>query len=152
MKDLLGFIQEIGATARNLTRKERWTHAQKWREAYCYNLHARTGKWTDGQYAWHVFSSGETRSLRGSRAEEEYRRLPFFEIFVIPESDRYPAVLVEEASAPINFSLLRLDLYISPAALEWTMVYTHGHPLYGPFFAWLEWARQPAEKAGRTHS
>ena len=34
---------------------------------------------------------------------------------------------------------LCLDLYVFPASLEWTKVFTHEHPEIGPFFARAEW-------------
>jgi hypothetical protein len=41
----------------------------------------------------------------------------------------------------LDFSQLRMDLYLMPPSLEWTMVFTHEQPGIGPFFSMAQWAQ-----------
>jgi hypothetical protein len=59
------------------------------------------------------------------------------DLLVLPESDHYAALRCT-SEAPLDFSALKLDIYVAPSSFEWTMVFTHEHP-YGPYLARADW-------------
>lgn len=137
MVDLIQFATAAGASATPIPRKEGWALLQAWREIYCEPVRAATGKWVRG-HAWHTFSGGLFPSLRAKRAMAEYHAQDAAGLLVLPEDDHSGAIRYT-SSAPVDFSKLYLDLYIAPPSFEWTMVFTHEHPDYGPYFSRAEW-------------
>lgn len=135
------FAAAAGAGISEVPLKEGWRLLQAWREIYCAPFHETTGKWaTANGCAWHTFSGGFFPSIAGGRALIEYQARGSGDLLVLPESDRYAAIRCT-SSVPVDFSPLRLDIYVAPSSFEWTMVFTHQYPEYGPYFARAEWGQ-----------
>ena len=133
-----------GAIITEIEQKKGWTLLQAWREIYCAPVHQATGKWILGSgHAWHTFSGGFFPSVKGERALSEYKLLPAADLLVLPEDDHTTAIRCT-SRYPVNFSGLCVDVYIAPSSYEWTMVFTHEHPEYGPFFSRAEWCPRAA--------
>jgi len=112
---------------------------QAWREIYGAPLHQATGKWVGATgFGWGTFSRGCFPCLRGHHALEEYRAQAGADLLVLPEDDRCQAIRFTSTS-PVDFSELCLDVYVAPASLHWTMVFTHEGLNYGPYFSRAEW-------------
>jgi hypothetical protein len=134
--DLVEIATAAGAVATEISRKEGWALLQTWREIYCAPA---TGKWVNaGRHGWHTFSGGFFRCLRGYRALDEYNAQDAAALLVLPEDDHCAAIRCA-SSSPVDFSGLYLDVYIAPDSFEWTMVFTHEHPMYGPYFSRAMW-------------
>jgi len=138
MVDLIEVATAAGATAFEIPRKEGWALLQAWREIYCAPVHEATGKWVCAGFGWHAFSNGFFPSVRGHRALEAYNRQDSADLLVLPEGDHCSAIRCT-SSAPLDFSNLYIDVYVAPSSYEWTMVFTHEHPMYGPYFSWAKW-------------
>lgn len=134
--DLVQFATAAGASVTPISRKEGWALLQAWREIYGEPLRAATGKW--GRHAWHTFSHGLFRSLRAKHAMAEYHAQDAAGLLVLLEDDHSIAIRCTSCS-PVDFSPLYLNLYIAPPSFEWTMVFTHEHPDYGPYFSRAAW-------------
>jgi hypothetical protein len=130
---LLDAATVAGAHVSEIPRKEAWRLLQAWREIYCAPMHSATGKWVIGNCAWHTFSSGYYRCLQQSRAVTEYHAQSATDLLVLPEDDRETAIRCTSGK-PVDFSGLG-DVYVAPGSFDWTMVFTHEHPEYGPYFA-----------------
>lgn len=133
---LIGAAAAAGAHVSKIPRKEAWRLLQAWREIYCAPIHAATGKWARGGIGWHTFSGDHFPSVRGQRALEQYRAQESNGLLVLPESDHETAIRCT-SSAPVDFSGMG-DVYIAPTSFEWTMVFTHEDPDFGPYFARAE--------------
>ena len=139
MTDLVEIALAAGATATEISRKEGWDLLQAWREIYCAPVHDSTGKWAiSGGPSWHTFSYGFFPCLRGSRALHEYSIKGPTDLLVLPEDDHIAAIRCKHSS-PVNFSGLCIDVYVTLNSYDWTMVFTHEHPSYGPYFSKSEW-------------
>jgi hypothetical protein len=137
--DLVEVATAAGATATEIPRNEGWALLQAWREIYCAPVHEATGKWVyAGGHGWHTFSNGFFPCVRGHRALDEYHAQNSADLLVLPEDDHCSAIRCT-SSSPVDFSGLCLDVYIAPSSYEWTMVFTHDHPTYGPYFSRAEW-------------
>ena len=135
MVDLVEVAVSAGASATEIPRKEGWALLQSWREIYCAPVHAATGKWiSGGGPSWHTFSQGPYPSLRGKPAWRKYEAQESVELLVLPEADHVAAIRCA-SPFPLDFSGLCLDVYVGPPSFAWTMVFTHEHPDYGPYFA-----------------
>src|SRR5262245_42312182 len=132
------FIESSSGSAVGLSKKETWALQQKWREAYSRSAKRRTGKWRLGAHDWHVFSAELSACAYGPRAFEYYREVSLNDCFVLSGSDSFESVRAS-LPQPTDFSSLYLDLYIVPVSWEWTMVFTHGPSVYGPYFSRPEW-------------
>lgn len=141
MIDLVALAVAAGASATEIPRKEGWALLQSWREIYCAPVHAATGRWTPGGGpSWHTFSQGSYPSLRGKPAWREYEAQESAELLVLPEEDHVTAIRCASPS-PLDFSGLFIDVYVAPPSFAWTMVFTHEHPDYGPYFARNQYPR-----------
>ncbi|MBE7558869.1 DUF4275 family protein [bacterium] len=120
-----------------------------WRRVFAaHNLRAK-GKWVHGDFAWHIFSHGHARCLRGARAEEEYTRLKNAEEYYVFVGEVALGVLkclgrlpsVEKARTFIAGAGIPIDMYITQANFEWTMVFTHEQQSMGlgPYFSFADW-------------
>jgi len=139
--DLVALAVAAGASATEIPRKEGWALLQSWREIYCAPVHAATGRWTPGGGpSWHTFSQGSYPSLRGKPAWREYEAQESAELLVLPEEDHVTAIRCASPS-PLDFSGLFIDVYVAPPSFAWTMVFTHEHPDYGPYFARNQYPR-----------
>ncbi|WP_164021808.1 hypothetical protein [Pyxidicoccus trucidator] len=116
-----------------LPTKERWSLMQAWRRAYAGALHAATGKWTRGEFDWHVFSFHRAPAYSGARALEAYRAERPEVLIVIPHSEALPAVRLHPSRLP---EFPGTDLYIFPPDCAWTLAFTHEDASgLGPFFS-----------------
>jgi hypothetical protein len=126
-----------GAAITEIPRNEAWLLLQAWREIYCAPVREATGKWVRGGLSWHTFSHDYFPSVRGRHALDQYHAQDSAGLLVLPESDHEIAIRCT-SSSPVDFLGLN-DVYIAPSSFEWTMVFTHEHPEYGPYFAGAEW-------------
>lgn len=132
-------LDACGGTWEPLSRSERDTWQQRWREAYAAGLYAATGKWKLGQFEWHVFSFQHARALNALRAVNAYQAEAPQPVIVCPESLALPAVLLRGTRLP-DFSHRGADLLVAPPDLSWTMAFTHEESLdIGPYFSRREW-------------
>jgi hypothetical protein len=110
---------------------------------YAAPFHRRTGRWKDGQFEWHVFSSGETKSLHAFRAEAAYAEERPRSVLVVPEDEEFDAVRIELPHGKDRrpyFGGIYADVYIWPPDLSWTMAFTHEQESgLGPYFSRREW-------------
>ena len=135
-------VERCGGTVAALARTERAAALHAWRAVYAAAYFAAKGKWKHGQYEWHVFSFGYTRAVQGDRAVEGYRAQPAAPFLVVPEDRRWPAFRCAGGGWP-DFAATRLDVYVWPTDLDWTMAFTHEQDSgLGPYFCPREWAGQ----------
>jgi hypothetical protein len=127
---LVDVATAAGASATEIPRKEAWRLFQTWCEVYCASIHAATGNWAPDGIGWHTFSGGYFPSVRGHRAFDQYLAQNSTDLLVLAED----AAIRCTCSKPVDFSGLG-DVYVAPSSFDWTMVFTHEHPDYGPYFA-----------------
>jgi hypothetical protein len=141
MVKLSEFANASGACFEYLSRKDSWRRMKYWRRIYCAPVYEVHGRWSiENGPSWHTFASGFVPCVKGDLARELYFSQPKVELLAIPEGS--PQVAIRFTSEqPIDFSGLYLDLYVGPQSFEWTMVFTHEHPHYGPYFSQANWAR-----------
>jgi hypothetical protein len=137
--DLAEVATAAGASATQIPRKKGWALLQAWREIYCAPVHVATGKW--GTFAWETFGAGFFPSVRAQRALDEYHAQDASDLLVLPDDNHVAAIHCTSIS-PVDFSGLALDVYIAPSSFEWTMVFTHEHPIYGPYFSRAKWGER----------
>ncbi len=83
---------------------------------------------------WHAFSYGFSAHQSGADALSSYlaHRLPG-KLYLLDEMGREGYQF--SSSCPIDFSTCARDIYIFPETMEWTMVFTHEQPHFGPYYA-----------------
>lgn len=106
----------------------------KWREAFARPVKQRTGSWTYNKFDWHAFSFKFTPALEGARALEAYSTAPLVGFYVLPEGDELGYKCAGK-NRPDPAKLSRIDSYVFPLDVSWTMAFTHEEPEIGPFFA-----------------
>lgn len=133
-------MEGLGIELASLTERERWSLMQAWREVFAKPYHDAFGKWTRGDYDWHVFSFEDTPCIYGDKATFEYLKQVVTMYYVIPEihhhAAHYDAYKCTGANLP-TFELAHADIHVWPADLSWTMAFTHGG--HGPYFSRREW-------------
>lgn len=117
-----------------IPRDQRWQWQQRWRECFCSELKARTGKWTKGGVDWNTFALGFAPCLWDEKALNAYSGCPSDDFLVVPAGNRGGAFRCRAAQLP-DLTPVRNELYVFPPGLDWTMVFTHE----GPIFAKREW-------------
>ncbi len=137
--ELIERASESGANVSELSPQQGWRLLQSWREVYCRPVFEATGKWVyDKAHAWNTFSGEFFPCTKGHEAIEAYRVESSENLLVLPEDDHEVAFRCTSDS-PVDFSGLLIDVYVSPDSFEWTMVFTHEHPLYGPYYSRADW-------------
>jgi hypothetical protein len=119
-----------------IDRKLRLRFEQSWLEVYAQRVKEEHGARVYGEYKWHAFSFGYTWALRGYSALERYRALSTPEFVVMHEDLGVPGYVCRGGILP-DLTELADDYYVFPIGLEWTMVFTHEQPAFGPFFSCL---------------
>lgn len=101
---------------------------QRWKTVYGQN-----GRGT-GMHAflWHVFSAGRYPSLEGTEAHQAYQRHALLRYIVLPNDAADMAFATTQRPMSMQW---RLDFYVFPPNLAWTMAFTHEEGWIGPFFA-----------------
>jgi hypothetical protein len=105
----------------------------RWDETFCPNVHRRTGAWIHLGYRWHAYSYGFEAALTGDAALAAYAVCAARDLLVyFEDEDLFDCFGV----ASPDFSSFGDDLYVFPADLAWTMVFTHEQCIgLGPYFA-----------------
>ncbi len=141
--DLVEIAEAAGADAAPLPRKQGWALLQAWREIYCAPVQEATGKWCPGGGpAWHCFSAGYFPAIKGRRALADYAAQSSTDLLVLPDDDHLPSIRCSTPAA-LDFSGLCIDVYVAPRSYEWTMVFTHEAPDFGPYFSRAAWRLLP---------
>jgi len=107
---------------------------ERWLERFCANLHRATGKWVHRGLRWHAYSYGFEHALTRDAALAAYaaRAAPAVFVYFEEEDELFDCVGVPSP----RFDDWHHDLYVFPADLAWTMVFTHEHAIgFGPYFA-----------------
>jgi len=132
--ELQKLLVEQGVEFVVLAQAERWRHQQRWRECYCTEVKARTGKWTYKGRDWHAFSFGFARCWLDTKALNAYTAYSADDFLIIAETGEGSALRCR-AAAPPDLSSIRAEFYVFPPDLDWTMVFTHE----GPIFSKRDW-------------
>jgi hypothetical protein len=133
-KKILNILTEAGCQPVEMTDKDVWSWQQGWRTVFAKELHAATGKWVLLDIDWHVFSYEHHKSKTGDAAWNEYRRMEPCSFVVLSAESRQTFGFACEGKPPDRLKA-RIDIIVAPTSLEWTMVFTHEEPMYGPYFA-----------------
>jgi hypothetical protein len=113
--------------------------AKRWRSTFARNTKAKTGVETYRGFDWHTFSYKYADCRSGQEAVDLYREAATERRHYILSFDEKPGGAIVQDLGGLDLGVLYLDLYVFPASLEWTMVFTHEYPEIGPFFARAEW-------------
>ncbi len=114
---------------------------EAWRHTYSRTVFDAHGIWTLRGFDWETFGPGLTPVLTGDGAWNEYRRLAPQEYLILPNFDEDRAYICSAGGFPQLYGK-RVDAYICPRGMEWTMVFTHEH--FGPYFCTRELAETGA--------
>ncbi len=137
--DAVARLEELGFRVEALPRAEAAHWFASWCESFCDAVRLRTGTFRHGGYHWHAFSFGIVRALDGQKALDEYSRQQTPSVVAIPESwSNGPGFRVIGSPLP-DLTFLQDDVYVFPESLEWSMVFTHEQPTFGPYFTRREW-------------
>ncbi len=135
--------EAAGGHATPLPQKEGWALLQAWHEVYCDPVREATGKWCPGGGpAWQCFSADYFPAVRGRRALGDYAAQSSTDLLVLPDDDHLLGIRCS-SPAPLDFFGLCIDVYVAPCSYEWTMVFTHEDPDFGPYFSRAEWCPLP---------
>jgi hypothetical protein len=108
---------------------EATTIEQRWLQAFCGEVHRRTGEWIHLGYRWHAFSYEFETALTGDAARAEHERVAVPEYLAMFEQGRVFRCFGEPTPA------FEDDLYVFPEDMKWTMCFTHEHSMgLGPYF------------------
>lgn len=120
-----------------LDKKSLWKKEREWFSAYCGALKKATGKWSKGEFRWHVFSYGYYPCVDDAEALDEYSRQKALLFYVVPEIKIWPleTAFVTDQLPPKELVNQRMDFYVFPKNLAWTMAFTHEYGWLGPYFA-----------------
>ncbi len=139
MPDLAATLARDGFEVEALDPTEARNRFASWCEAFLQPVKARTGSYRYRGYHWHAFSYEFVPARRGEAAFEEYRRCASLPLLIVPESWSEGRPLWCHGPRRPDLSSLRMDAYVFPASLEWTMAFTHEQPGLGPYFTRREW-------------
>jgi hypothetical protein len=117
-----------------MTDKDVWSWQHRWRSVFAKELHAATGKWVLHDFDWHVFSYEHHTSKTGDAAWNDYRRLAPGSFVVISSESRRTFGFSCDGK-PSDQLEAGVDIIVAPQSLDWTMVFTHEKPVFGPYFA-----------------
>ena len=133
-------LRDAGGTLERLAHATRWRWQEAWRAVFARPLHEATGRWRVDDHDWSVFSLDTVRSLKGARALQAGADAMAAELIVMPDADALPAFLLRGSRMP-DLGLSRIDAWIAPTDLAWTLAFTHedGALLPGPYFSRREW-------------
>lgn len=106
---------------------------KNWMKCYASNVKKQTGTWICDKFKWHGFSSGMQDSLSGEEANIEYKKQYLTDYYIFNENENW-CFHCESKILP-DLSFYGHDIYIAHHNMKWTMVYTHEHPHFGPYFA-----------------
>ncbi len=87
-----------------------------------------------GNYLWHIFSYGSTRSIEGENATKEYQKQWKTNVLIFNESQQY---LIEciNSIPKIEMDNFFDDIYIAHSNMKWTYILPHEIPEMGPYFS-----------------
>ncbi len=114
-----------GEVIHRYTKDEACEWEQRWRAVYASN-----GAPGLKQYLWNTFSHGAYHSVSGVEAERCYAKQDGLE-FIVLANDRRSALLTNTLPRWCS----RVDVYVFPPDLAWTMAFTHEDGWLGPYFA-----------------
>jgi hypothetical protein len=105
----------------------------RWAKRFCPNVHRRTGAWIHLGIRWHAYSYGFEAALTGDAALAAYGARAARDLLVYFEGEN----LFDCFGVPSpDFGDWGADIYVFPANLAWTMVFTHEQSMgLGPYFA-----------------
>ena len=106
---------------------------QRWLETFARPVKDKTGHWIHLGYKWHTFSYKFVPAASRESAIEAYSREMPSKFIVLSEDEGDPSFICENMPLP-DLTEIGEDLYVFPDDYLWTMVFTHEHPLLGPYF------------------
>lgn len=133
-KKIFDILAAAACAPVELTEEHVWNWQQRWRTVFAKELHAATGNWVLHNIDWHVFSYEHHKSKTGGAAWSEYRRLAPCSFVVLSAESRQTFGFSCEGKPPDRLKAL-IDVIVAPPSMEWTMVFTHEEPVFGPYFA-----------------
>jgi hypothetical protein len=103
-----------------------------WVQRFCPNVFRRTGSWIHLGIRWHAYSYGFEVALEGDAAMAAYTARAARELLVYIEGELFDCFGLPSP----DLGDWGQDLYVFPASLAWTMVFTHEQDTgLGPYFA-----------------
>jgi len=124
--------RHIAATCLSKTKKLMLQRA--WRKVFAVSTYEKTGKWRYRGHDWHSFSYDFYPHLDGNRALQKYVNIKGGVFYVIPDDKNLMGYECRGKKLP-DLSSFGQDIYVVPAELGWTMVFTHEQPEFGPYYA-----------------
>lgn len=131
---ILNVLAAAGCAPAALTDEDVEDWLKRWRAVFARQLHAATGQWVLHDIDWHVFSYEHHQANSGDAAWAEYRRLSLCSFVVISGDGRTRFGFACEGKPPDRLKA-GVDIIVAPTSLDWTMVFTHEEPVFGPYFA-----------------
>jgi hypothetical protein len=132
-------MRQLRASMRVLEPRACANLMRRWARVFCADQHEKTGRWKYNGYYWHTFSYEYTAHRSNAEARRLYKAQSPDEYFIVAGTVLLSAVRCKSDRLPdFSFPAMRLsgtDIYVFPADLAWTMVFTHHDPYIGPFFA-----------------
>jgi hypothetical protein len=116
-----------GKILQQFSKQEALQWRQRWCEIYV-GKHPAPGL---SQYLWHQFSWACYPSASGDEAEHCYTQQLATEVVVLTSDRRAVAILTSQPPVSCN----RMDYFVFPTNLAWTMAFTHEDGRLGPYFA-----------------
>lgn len=144
MKRVVDYLAELGASVEELKHKDYAYYFSRWSSIYCRTVKREKGTSCYRKFHWHAFSYQFDPCVEGAKAMEQYSRQTGKTLIVLGESHGGSGKLALKAKGLLapDLSGLRDDLYVMPESVDWTMVFTHEHPDFGPYFSCREWCDQ----------
>ena len=124
------FIEEFSlkpeAILQTYSKAECLEWVERWRGVYA------SGQRASGlsRFLWHTFSEGMYPSVSGGEAEQLYFFHEILDVIVL-SNDRKRCF----RTASLPAAERRIDFYVFPPDLAWTMAFTHEDGWLGPYFA-----------------
>ena len=125
-------FNDLDITYTLVSKEETEVIIKNWLKHYAYKVKKETGDWIFNKFKWHGFSSEIQASLIGTDAVNEYSKQYLTDYYIFDENEDW-CFHCESKTLP-DLAFYGHDIYIAHHNMKWTMVYTHEHPHFGPYF------------------
>ena len=137
MKETLIINSVSGNIIKELIEEDIKDELERWDEAFCPLSKKQKDAIYYEQFKWHVFSNEKYNSLERDKAIEAYSNQQALEYYVVPQLNTWPNEkgFITDKLPESDLAKKKIDFYVYPKNMAWTMAFTHENEWLGPYFA-----------------